>query len=119
MTNNAHPNINNAGDFFSDFIDHCINGLQEQGLDENTATNITLDITTKLSNAFSGQTFYVSKKPAIFARQMAIYIDLKHMSSADVDRKYGVSAGYSQKINKQIKKMKQQRVELKNRYLTK
>ncbi len=104
---------NNCGEFFADFIDHTSLYLEKLGISEDKANNAALNIATQLSETFSGETFYVSKKPKIFAKQLAMYNDLKHMHYADVDKKYGVSKGYSLKVAQKINAARKHRRELK------
>lgn len=105
--------INDAGEFFADFIDILQAQLTERNIDENVASKMVSEIVHNLALAFSGETFYVSKKPLTFAKQMAMYNDLRHMQSSDVDKKYGVSTGYSLKIKKMIDDKRYHREQLK------
>ncbi len=92
----------NVGEFFASFIAIQQQQLIDQGIDEAKAKKMVSHMVYNLSVAFGGETFYVTKKPQVFARQMQIYSDLKTMPSSDVDKKYGLSQGYSLKIKKEI-----------------
>lgn len=106
------PEINDCGEFFADFIDHVTDSLKADGLSEEKAGNIAINTAVKLAETFSGESFYVSRKPKIFARQLAMYNDLKRMHYADVDKKHGVSQGYSLKIAKKIREQQKHRKNL-------
>ena len=65
-----------------------------------------------LAETFSGEKFYVTKRPAIFARWMMAYQDLKRMPSRDVDRKYGWADGYSLRVKDKVDALIQRRTQL-------
>lgn len=107
------PEINDAGEFFADLADHSRELLTARGISEPDAVSIVNDLILHLAQTFHGESFYVTKKPMEFARQMAALADLRHMHYKDVDLKYGWSSGYSLKLAKQIKEKKQRREQLK------
>lgn len=93
-------------------IDYLSDAFKAQSLPQVDAAKSANDIVLKLSMDFAGETIYVNKKPQVFVRQMAMYADLQVMPSAEVDRKYGVSKGYSLKVAKKIKQQRQMRPQL-------
>lgn len=105
--------INQTGEFFADFIDFLIKNLQKNGLSNDCATETAIRVSVDLASHFSGETFYVSRKPLMLATQMSIYADLQRMPSADVDMKYGVSKGYSTIIGRKINQAREKRKQLK------
>lgn len=105
-------NPDNCGEFFADFIDFVTYSLKADGLSEEKAGEMAVNAAVSLAETFSGESFYVSRKPKIFARHLAMYNDSKRMAYADVDKKYGVSRGYSQKIAKKIKDKRNHRKNL-------
>ncbi len=107
------PEMGDAGEFFADLIDHLTAELMARGgLSQQDAVTCVNDIILKLSEAFAGEYLYVSKKPQVFARQMAMYADLQYMPGYDVDKKYKVSRGYSAKVKAQILAKRQHRQQL-------
>ncbi len=106
------PDTGDVGEFFGDMIDHLRLKLIEEGYSNESANKLIYDIVLKLSETFAGQPFYVTKKPIVFARQMAMYADLQYMNHRDVDKKYGVSRGYSLKVAEKIRKRRQEREQL-------
>lgn len=107
-------NFNNLGEFFNEFIGYASESFLEAGLTEENASKIALSLMAKLCETFRGETFYVSRKPEVFVKQMLMYHDLKTMLPKDVDIKYGVSMGYSLKIKRKIDLWKNQRETLTN-----
>lgn len=105
--------ISGTGDFFVSFINFLMSQLQAKGLSKDEATDTAIDISTELSRTFSGETFYISRKPAVLARQMAIYADLQRMPHYDVDMKYGVSRGYSLALAKELELKRERKTQLK------
>lgn len=105
--------VGDAGEFFASFIELCFAGLVKNGVADSDASTIVSKLVCQLSIAFAGETFYIAKKPAIFARQLAMYADLQTMPHYDVDKKYGVSRGYSLKVAQQIDGKRHQREQLK------
>lgn len=104
--------VGDTGEFFASFIELLQSELVKKGVEASKASGIVSFIVCELSNAFAGETFYITKKPAIFARQMAMYADLQTMPHYDVDKKYGVSRGYSLKVAQQIDQKRQHREQL-------
>ena len=102
-----------TGEFFADFIDFLIASLQESGISSEEAHETAIKASTHLSQNFSGETFYITRRPLEFARKMAIYADLQRMPSSDVDKKYGVSRGYSRVILRNIEQERRKRKRLK------
>lgn len=113
MPNDDLPDIGVAGEFFGGFIEFLKASLLTCGIDETDARDITIKVVHELSQAYAGDTFYVTKKPLVFARQMAMYADLQTMPHYDVDKKYGVSRGYSLKVAQQIDAQRKHREQLK------
>lgn len=105
--------VGDTGEFFASFIELLQADLVKRGIAAIDASNIVSQVVCRLSLAFAGETFYISKKPAIFARQMAMYADLQTMPHYDVDKKYGVSRGYSLTIAKKIEGQRKHRHQLK------
>ena len=91
------PDINESGEFFAALADHTCSALVAAGIPAET---------------FSGEKFYVTKRPAIFARWMMAYQDLKRMPSRDVDRKYGWADGYSLRVKDKVDALIQRRTQL-------
>ncbi len=106
------PDLSDAGEFFADLSDHTRELLISRGISEYDALNIVNDLILHLAQTFHGEGFYVTKKPVVFARQMAAYADLRHMHYKDVDLKYGWSQGYSLKLAQKIKEKRQRREQL-------
>ncbi len=106
------PQLNDAGEFFAALGDHARELLIKRGVASNEATEIVNDLILHLAETFAGEGFYVSKKPVVFAKQMAALMDLRHMHYKDVDLKYGYSRGYSLKLAEQYKAKKQRREQL-------
>ena len=104
--------ISDTGEFFASFIELLQADLVKHNIRPTDASKIVSHIVCKLASAFSGETFYVSRKPLMIARQMAIYADLQTMKHRDVDKKYGVSNGYSLTIAKKIDDMRKHRDQL-------
>ena len=113
MPNDDLPNIGVAGEFFAGFMEFLKASLLTNGIDETHARDFVIKVVYELSQAFAGDTFYVTKKPVVFARQMAMYADLQTMPHYDVDKKYGVSRGYSLKVAQQIDAQRKHREQLK------
>ncbi len=105
--------VGNTGEFFAEFIDLLQYALAQQKIDDKKSDKIVSHLVYKLAETFAGEPFYISRKPTIFAKQMAMYADLKRMKSSDVDKKYGVSKGYSLKIKKMIDDKRFHREQLK------
>ncbi len=105
--------IGDTGEFFASFIELLQADLVKHSIEASDASTIVSQVVCRLSLAFAGETFYISKKPAIFARQMAMYADLQTMPHYDVDKKYGVSRGYSLTIAKKIESQRKHRDQLK------
>lgn len=105
--------ISDTGEFFASFIELLQADLIKHNLTPTDASNIVSQIVCNLASGFAGETFYVSSKPLMIARQMAIYADLQTMRHRDVDRKYGVSRGYSLTIARKIDAMRKRRDQLK------
>lgn len=105
--------VGDTGEFFASFIELLQINLVKHNLAPKTASVIVSQIVCDIVSAFAGEAFYVSKKPLMLARQMAIYADLQIMPHYDVDKKYGVSHGYSLTIAKNIDDMRRQRDQLK------
>lgn len=106
------PEINDAGEFFADLGDHSRELLVAHGVSQADAVSIVNKLILHLAKTFHGQSFYVTKKPLEFARQMAALADLQYMHYKDVDLKYGWSQGYSLKLAQQVKERKQHREQL-------
>ena len=104
--------VGDTGEFFASFIELLQDNLVKLDITATDASKIVSQITCQLSCAFAGETFYISKKPAVFARQMAMYADLQTMPHYDVDKKYGVSRGYSLTIAKKIESKRKHREQL-------
>lgn len=104
--------VGDTGEFFASFIELLQADLVKHSVNAVDASNIVSQVVCRLSLAFAGETFYVSKKPAVFARQMAMYADLQTMPHYDVDKKYGVSRGYSLTIAKKIDDLRKHRDQL-------
>ena len=104
--------VGNTGEFFASFIELLQADLVKHSVNAVDASNIVSQVVCRLSLAFAGETFYISKKPAVFARQMAMYADLQTMPHYDVDKKYGVSRGYSLTIAKKIDDLRKHRDQL-------
>lgn len=107
------PELNDAGEFFADLSDHVVEALIAEGIGQQKALKIVADLILHLAKTFHGESFYVTKKPLDFAKQMAALADLRYMPYKDVDIKYGWSRGYSLKLAQQIKEKKQRREQLK------
>lgn len=105
-----------TGEFFASFIELLQAELVKHGGAEDNSSTIVSKVVFELSQAFAGETFYISKKPAVFARQMAMYADLQTMPHYDVDKKYGVSRGYSLKVAQQINVQRKHREQLKFKF---
>lgn len=108
--------LGDVGEFFSLFIELLYTDLVKSGIAEKSASTITGKVASNMSLAFAGQTFYVTNKPATFARQMAMLADLKTMPHYDVDKKYGVSRGYSVRLARQINDQRKHREQLKFKF---
>ncbi len=106
------PQLNDAGEFFADLGDHARELLVKRGIATDEATGIVNDLILHLAETFCGEGFYVTKKPVVFAKQMAALMDLRYMHYKDVDLKYGWSRGYSLKLAEQYKAKKQRREQL-------
>ncbi len=65
-----------------------------------------------MSETFAGESFYVTKKPKVYAQWMRVYSELQYMPHYMVDKKHGYSRGYSLKIAQKIKERKQEREQL-------
>ena len=104
--------VGDTGEFFASFIELLQAALVKHSVNAVDASNIVSQVVCRLSLAFAGETFYISKKPAVFARQMAMYADLQTMPHYDVDKKYGVSRGYSLTIAKKIDDLRKHRDQL-------
>lgn len=104
--------IGDPGEFFASFIELLQGNLVKHGMEAKQASHLVSQIVCELALSFKGETFYIAKKPAVFARQMAMYADLQTMPHYDVDKKYGVSRGYSLKVAKQINDKRKQREDL-------
>ena len=104
--------VGDTGEFFASFIELLQADLVKHSVNAVDASNIVSQVVCRLSLAFAGETFYISKKPAVFARQMAMYADLQTMPHYDVDKKYGVSRGYSLTIAKKIDDLRKHRDQL-------
>lgn len=107
----ADPEIDRSGEFFADLADHTYNHLIEH-IEPDTAQAIVNSLLAELSKTFAGEKIYITRKPAIFARWMQAYNDLRYMHYLDVDRKYGWSDGYSLRIQDKISKMRKHRQQL-------
>ncbi|WP_230660417.1 Mor transcription activator family protein [Psychrobacter sp. I-STPA10] len=105
--------VGNIGSFFASFIELLQAELVKFGIKATDASRIVSQVVCQLSQAFAGESFYITSKPAVFARHMAMYADLQTMPSYDVDRKYGVSRGYSLTVAKQIDSKRKRRDQLK------
>lgn len=108
--------VGDTGEFFASFIELLHADLVKHGVARESASTIVSKVVCQLSQAFAGETFYISKKPAVFARQMAMYADLQTMPHYDVDKKYGVSRGYSLKVAQQINAQRKHREQLKFKF---
>ncbi len=108
--------VGGTGEFFASFIELLQAELVKHGGAEDNSSTIVSKVVFELSQAFAGETFYISKKPAVFARQMAMYADLQTMPHYDVDKKYGVSRGYSLKVAQQINAQRKHREQLKFKF---
>ena len=104
--------VGDTGEFFASFIELLQADLVKHSVNAVDASNIVSQVVCRLSLAFAGETFYISKKPAVFARQMAMYADLQTIPHYDVDKKYGVSRGYSLTIAKKIDDLRKHRDQL-------
>ena len=104
--------VGDTGEFFASFIELLQADLVKHSVNAVDASNIVSQVVCRLSLTFAGETFYISKKPAVFARQMAMYADLQTMPHYDVDKKYGVSRGYSLTIAKKIDDLRKHRDQL-------
>lgn len=104
--------VGDTGEFFASFIELLQADLVKHSIKASDASNIVSQVVCQISLAFAGETFYISKKPAILARQMAMYADLQTMPHYDVDKKYSVSRGYSLTIAKKIDDMRKHRDQL-------
>ena len=104
--------VGDTGEFFAIFIELITKNCVEHGIEPSLTSTIAGEIICQLSFALSGETFYISRKPAILARQMAMYADLQTMPHYDVDKKYGVSRGYSLTIAKKIDDLRKHRDQL-------
>ena len=104
--------VGDTGEFFASFSELLQADLVKHSVNAVDASNIVSQVVCRLSLAFAGETFYISKKPAVFARQMAMYADLQTMPHYDVDKKYGVSRGYSLTIAKKIDDLRKHRDQL-------
>lgn len=106
------PDINESGEFFAALADHTCNALVAAGIPAETAAEAVNRVLVHLAETFSGEKFYVTKRPAIFARWMMAYQDLKRMPSRDVDRKYGWADGYSLRVKEKVEALIQRRTQL-------
>lgn len=62
MPNDDLPNIGVAGEFFAGFMEFLKASLLTNGIDETHARDIVIKVVYELSQAFAGDTFYVTKK---------------------------------------------------------
>ena len=108
--------VGDTGEFFASFIELLQAELVKNGVPKESSSTVVSKVVCELSQAFAGETFYISKKPAVFARQMAMYADLQTMPHYDVDKKYGVSRGYSLKVAQQINAQRKHREQLKLKF---
>lgn len=108
--------VGDTGEFFASFIELLQAELVKNGVPKESSSTVVSKVVCELSQAFAGETFYISKKPAVFARQMAMYADLQTMPHYDVDKKYGVSRGYSLKVAQQINAQRKHREQLKFKF---
>lgn len=107
------PEIDRSGEFFADMADHLYSQLTvEARLSEDKAHAVVDSVIVHLSQTFAGEKFYVSRRPAMFAKWLQAYNDLRHMHYLDVDRKYGWSDGYSLRVQQKIREMRQHRNQL-------
>ena len=106
------PDINESGEFFAALADHTCSALVNAGIPAETAAEAVNRVLVHLAETFSGEKFYVTKQPAIFARWMMAYQDLRRMPSRDVDRKYGWSDGYSLRVKEKVEALIQRRTQL-------
>ena len=106
------PDINESGEFFAALADHTCSALVAAGIPAETAAEAVNRVLVHLAETFSGEKFYVTKRPAIFARWMMAYQDLKRMPSRDVDRKYGWADGYSLRVKDKVDALIQRRTQL-------
>ena len=106
------PDINESGEFFAALADHTCTALVAAGIPAETAAEAVNRVLVHLAETFSGEKFYVTKRPAIFARWMMAYQDLKRMPSRDVDRKYGWADGYSLRVKDKVDALIQRRTQL-------
>ena len=106
------PDINESGEFFAALADHTCSALVAAGIPAETAAEAVNRVLVHLAETFSGEKFYVTKQPAIFARWMMAYQDLRRMPSRDVDRKYGWSDGYSLRVKEKVDALIQRRTQL-------
>lgn len=106
------PDINETGEFFASLADHLHAALVSQGIDAQHATTAIDATLVHLAKTFSGEKIYIGKQPAIFAKWMQAYNDLRTMHYRDVDRKYGWSPGYSLKVKEKIIALMQRRTQL-------
>ena len=106
------PDINESGEFFAALADHTCTALVAAGIPAETAAEAVNRVLVHLAETFSGEKFYGTKRPAIFARWMMAYQDLKRMPSRDVDRKYGWADGYSLRVKDKVDALIQRRTQL-------
>lgn len=106
------PDINETGEFFAALSDHLHATLVSQGIDAECASAAIDATLVELAKTFAGERIYIGKQPAIFARWVRAYNDLRTMHYRDVDRKYGWSPGYSLKIKEKIVAMMVRRTQL-------
>jgi len=92
--------------------DRRIAGTAASLIGIETAAEAVNRVLVHLAETFSGEKFYVTKRPAIFARWMMAYQDLKRMPSRDVDRKYGWADGYSLRVKDKVDALIQRRTQL-------
>ncbi len=104
--------VKDLGEFFAEMTDHTHSMLMAEGLSSKRSIDITIKLITRLSATFAGESFYVTKKPGVYARWMQIYMDLQYMHSADVDKKYTLSQGYSLKVKRKILERRLERSQL-------
>lgn len=105
--------LGETGEFFASLIDLMQGTLKKQGLDEDKASRLVSKCVCEIAEAYSGETFYVTRKPAIFIKHLAMYADSKRMPHYDVDRKYNVSRGYCSAVVRQIDYIRHHREQLK------
>lgn len=106
------PDINETGEFFAALSDHLHATLVSQGIDAERASAAIDATLVELAKTFAGERIYIGKQPAIFARWVRAYNDLRTMHYRDVDRKYGWSPGYSLRVKDKINTLMQRRTQL-------